>query len=295
MRRRLPSLVALRAFEAAARLLSFKAAAEELAVTPTAVSHQIRSLEAQLETPLFTRKVRGIELTQAGADIAPAVGKALDDMVLAINRATSKNNTLTISTTPSFATLFLVPHLMEFYQRFPHYSVQLHTSTQMVDLHLDRHVDLVIRYGGEAQRGLNFEPIFSECFQAYIAPDLAAQQLAIDDLTLIQTDWQQRVLPDIHWNAWLEAANLPARDSNIIGFGEEAYVLQAAIAGKGIALASSILAKDLVDRNLLQPYSEEVRLQGQSYNLVGLSNNKHHKKITDFTQWLYSLNAVKQN
>ncbi len=293
MRKRLPSLVALRTFEAAARLLSFKKAAEELAVTSTAVSHQIRSLEAQLETPLFTRKVRGIELTQAGADIAPAVSKALDDMVIAIERATSKNNTLTISTTPSFATLFLVPHLMEFYQKFPHYSVQLHTSTQMVDLHLDRHVDLVIRYGGKPQRGLNFQPLFSESFYAYIAPSLALQELSIDDLTLIQTDWQQRVLPDIHWNSWLSAAGLPARESNIIGFAEESYVLQAAIAGKGIALASSILAKDLVDRNLLQLYQGEVGLQGQSYNLVGLSGSKDNKKVIEFSNWLQSLNALK--
>ncbi len=125
---RLPSPSALRTFESAARLGSFKAAAAELNVTATAVSHQIRALEDQLSVPLFVRKTRFIELTPAGRELAPVLTRALLDIRNALENVVSKEVIITVSTSSSFATLWLVPRLLKFYEMYPNYRVQLDTT-----------------------------------------------------------------------------------------------------------------------------------------------------------------------
>ncbi|WP_194842686.1 LysR substrate-binding domain-containing protein [Endozoicomonas sp. OPT23] len=289
---RLPSLVALKAFEAAARLGSFKAAAEELHVTPTAISHQIKTLEEQLQTALFTRRIRSIYLTDAGKALSPTITRAFGDISEAIDVVTARNQVITLSTTPSFATLFLVPRLIDFYEKYPQYSVQLDTSTQSLDLQRNRHIDLVIRYGSETPRGGVGECFLQETFGAYVASSMVLDRSAIRELPLIETEWQQNVLQEVNWTSWIQKARFEWMTNNIIRFKEESHVLQAAVAGKGIALASSVLVEDFLTRNLLKAYQPEVQVDGSRYQIIYRPESIQHRKVIDFIHWLQTDSAV---
>ncbi len=168
---RIPSPSALRTFEAAARLGSFKAAAMELSVTPTAVSHQIRTLEEHLEVPLFIRRTRAVELTASGRRLSEAVHQGFQRIMLALEEVSATESVLTVSTTPAFASLWLVPKLGRFQERHPEFQIQLDTGTSPIDLERDRRVDIAIRYGAGPYPGLYTTPLFDETFGAYASPD----------------------------------------------------------------------------------------------------------------------------
>lgn len=283
---RLPPLPALRAFEAAARLGSFKAAAEELYVTPTAISHQIRSLESTLGVGLFKRKTRSVELTEVGRALAPALTRGFLEIRSALENALEQVSVITLSTTPAFAALRLVPELPKFYELEPDIRIQIDTSTQPVDLHRDRGTDLAIRYSVQVPEGLAQFPLVAERFIALAAPALAGTDFT-EEGTLLETRWQQPVLGDVSWKDWFEAAGLPPPDeSRIVTFDEELYVLQAAIAGRGVVLASSVLAADFIARDLLHPVREDVALRGASYRALALPGTVDNRKIQAFLDWL---------
>ncbi len=288
---RLPSPSALRTFESAARLGSFKAAAAELNVTATAVSHQIRALEDQLSVPLFVRKTRFIELTPAGRELAPVLTRALLDIRNALENVVSKEVIITVSTSSSFATLWLVPRLLKFYAMYPDYRVQLDTTTKPVNLKQDRRIDVAIRYGRGSYDDLDEVPLFEEAFGAYVSPTLLPLDDGLGDLKLIETAWQQDVLHDINWKAWLTAANEETANTRVVSFNEEEHVVQAAIAGQGIALVSSILVDDLVKRGLLVPYRSDVHLSGATYTALCLPEQKHAQKIHAFLTWLTTVDS----
>ncbi len=292
---RLPSLPALRTFESAARLGSFKAAAGELVVSATAVSHQIRALEEQLDVPLFVRKTRKIELTAVGEELAPVLTRTFLDIRNALEAITSEEAVITVSTSPSFATLWLVPRLLDFYAKYPKHCVQLDTTTRVINLKQDRRVDVAIRYGQSLHDGLNATPLFDETFGAYLSPSLFPHDQKLEDLTLIETAWQQDVLADISWKHWLKAANINSTNPTIVQFDEEEHVLQAAIAGQGVALASSILAADCVNRNLLTPYRGEIQLKGAVYTALCLPEQRSTKKVDIFLDWLTSSRLSRAN
>jgi len=283
---RLPPLPALRAFEAAARLGSFKAAADELFVTPTAISHQIRSLESTLGMGLFERRTRSVALTEVGRALAPALTRGFLEIRSGLENALDQVTVIHLSTTAAFATLRLVPELPRFYEREPEIRVKIDTSTQRVDLHRERGTDLVIRYSAHPQAGLAELPLMAEHFLAMAAPSLVGTDIARDG-TLLATSWQQPVLGDVNWARWFEVAGLPAfEESRLVTFDEELYVLQAAIAGRGIALASSVLAADLLARGLLQPLDCAVALPGASYRALALPRTMESRKIRTFVEWL---------
>ncbi len=283
---RLPPLPALRAFEAAARLGSFKSAAEELYVTPTAISHQIRSLESTLGVGLFERKTRSVELTEVGRALAPALTRGFLEIRFALENALEQVSVINLSTTPAFATLRLVPELPRFYELEPDIRVKIDTSTQLVDLYRDRGTDLVIRYSVDPPEGLANVPLMTEQFIAMAAPALAGTDLTGDG-TLLETRWQQPVLGGVSWSDWFEAAGLAAPDERrLVTFEEELYVLQAAIAGRGVVLASSALAADFIARGLLQPVRDDVVLPGASYRALALPRTVANRKIQTFLDWL---------
>ncbi|MEQ8496730.1 MAG: LysR substrate-binding domain-containing protein, partial [Gammaproteobacteria bacterium] len=277
---------ALRAFEAAARLGSFKAAAEELFVTPTAISHQIRSLESTLGVGLFERRTRSVALTEVGRALAPALTRGFLEIRSGLESALDQVAVINLSTTPAFAALRLVPELPRFYACEPDIRVKIDTSTQLVDLHRDRGTDLVIRYSAHPQEGLADLPLMTEHFLALAAPSLVGTDIATEG-TLLETRWQQPVLDDVSWADWFAAAGLPGPDeSRLVTFDEELYVLQAAIAGRGIALASSVLAADIIARGLLQPMANAVVLPGASYRALALPRSLENRKIQAFLDWL---------
>lgn len=288
---RLPSPSALRTFESAARLGSFKAAADELNVTATAISHQIRALENQLGVPLFVRKTRSIELTAAGRELAPVLMRAFLDIRNVLENVVSKEAVVTVSTSSSFATLWLVPRLIMFYEEYPDYCVQLDTTTRPINLKHDRRIDVAIRYGHGPYDGLDETLLFEESFGAYVSPALLPLDRGLSDFNLIETAWQQDVLTDINWKAWLASAKQEATNNRVILFNEEEHVVQAAIAGQGIALVSLVLVDDLVNRDLLVPYRSDVQLPGAAYTALCLPEQRDARKIDAFLTWLTTLNA----
>ena len=284
---RLPSPAALRTFEAAARLGSFKRAAEDLSVTPAAVSHQIRTLEKLIGTALFVRNTRAVELTTQGERLAPALHSAFLLIRDAVEDIQAAETVLTVSTTPAFATLRLVPRLPDFYARHPGVSVQIEASTAAVDLRRDRRVDVAIRYGVGPYEGLHAVPLMGEQFGVYCAP--AAVDRFSDPCVspLFETHWREKVLQDVSWAHWLAAAGLDpsAAGPRVTSFPEEHYVLQAAIAGQGLALASSILAQDFVLAGLLVLLHPETALAGSGYTLLCMSDRVQATKTRRFLEW----------
>jgi DNA-binding transcriptional LysR family regulator len=284
---RLPSPSSLRTFEAAARLGSFKAAAAELGVTPTAVSHQIRALEDALGAALFVRRTRSIELTQAGARLARAVHAAFVTIRGAVEEIAEAEQVLTVTTTAAFATLRLMPRLPSFEARWPGLRLRVETGSEPVDLRRDRRVDVAIRYAAEVPEGAHAAPLLTERFGAYAAPgwlegDPSAARV------LIETAWRRPVLAHVGWDAWFASAGgAPRRDAQILRYEEEHYVLQAAIAGHGVALMSSALVGDTVRQGLLTPIRPDVDVPGATgtYTALCAPDRRHERKIARFMDW----------
>ncbi|WP_438859909.1 LysR family transcriptional regulator, partial [Achromobacter spanius] len=170
-------VTALRTFEAAARLRSFKLASAELAVTPTAVSHQIKLLERQVGVALFDRVPRGVRLTDSGARLFASVHGALLEISQTLDalRPEPASGALTLSTTHSFAALWLVPRLGRFYQAYPQYQLNLQTGADAVDLLQDASVDVAVRYSRQRYPALHTAATLPEWFGVYGAPTQIAQ------------------------------------------------------------------------------------------------------------------------
>ncbi len=287
---RLPPLSSLRAFEAAARLGSFKDAAEELFVTPAAVSHQVRTLEDALGVALFVRRPRQVELTDVGRALAPALNRGFVELRKGVDTAMEQIPVLTVSTTPAFAALRLVPALSAFHAAEPHLRVELDTSMRAIDLHRDSRIDVAIRYGRGTFEGLHNTPVTHEWFLALAAPGRFDPQDLDSDTPLLGTRWQRPTLGDLHWARWFaESKRVLLSHRRIIEYGDELHVLQAAVAGHGIALGSNVLAADLIDRELLEPLCPDQRLRGGDYVAVCLPKRAREPKIASFVAWLSDL------
>jgi LysR family transcriptional regulator, glycine cleavage system transcriptional activator len=282
-------LNALRAFESAARLLSFKAAAEELSVTPTAISHQIRSLESWLGMPLFERLPRRVRLTDAGQRLFHSLHGALLDIAQSVDSLRPQRSTthLTISTTAAFAALWLVPRLGRFYGRHPNINVRLDTHCDVIDLHQDASVDLVVRYSLDTYSNLYGLCLFDERFGVYGSPEqvaLATRQPP----TLISVRWHNSKLYALGWEAWCAQAGESwlTREPCMREYDEEHYALQAAIAGQGLVLASNILVSESVASGLLVGYRPQIQIDGAGYSALCVPGRERHPPVRAFFQWV---------
>lgn len=282
-------LTALRAFESASRLLSFKAAAEELSVTPTAISHQVRALEDWLGVALFERLPRQVRLTEGGERLFRSLHGALLEVAQSVDtlRPQRSGSSLTLSTTAAFAALWLVPRLGRFYAQHPDINVRLDTHCEVIDLHQDASVDLVLRYSLDAYPNLYGLCLFDESFGVYGSPEqvaLAARRTP----TLISVHWYNSKLYAHGWQAWCEKSGehwlnpAPA----IREYDEEHYALQAAIAGQGLVLASNILVSQSVASGLLVPYRGEVQVDGAGYSALCVPGRERHPPVRAFFAWL---------
>jgi DNA-binding transcriptional LysR family regulator len=283
---RFPSASALRVFDAAARLGSFKAAAEELGVSPTAVSHQIRSLEEQLSLALFVRRTRRVELTEAGTRLAAATSVAFQQITDALEDLTQSERTLTVSTVPAFAALWLAPRLGAFEALNPDIRVRVETSAELVDLTRDRRVDLAIRYGGGDYAGVETMPLATETLGAFGAPDYVRNLTRLSDAVLISTRWVSRTLPAFTWDDWAEAASETGPETGLRHFDQEQEVIQAGLAGQGLILMSSLLVGDMVRRGWLMPYKPDIVLPGLTYSAVTTEAHAGVGKVRRFLSWL---------
>ena len=282
-------LTALRAFESASRLLSFKAAAEELSVTPTAISHQIRALEDWLGVALFERLPRQVRLTEGGERLFRSLHGALLEVAQSVDtlRPQRSGSSLTLSTTAAFAALWLVPRLGRFYAQHPNINVRLDTHCEVIDLHQDASVDLVLRYSLDDYPNLYGLCLFDESFGVYGSPEqvaLAARRTP----TLISVHWHNSKLYAHGWEAWCAKSgeNWLKPQPAIREYDEEHYALQAAIAGQGLVLASNILVSESVASGLLVPYKSEVVVDGAGYSALCVPGRERHPPVRAFFAWL---------
>lgn len=287
---KLPPLNSLRSFEAAARHLSFSKAAEELYVTPAAVSHQIKSLEEWLGVPLFKRLNRTVILTEIGQTYLITVRDALEMLSNATERILKREagGALTVSTLPSFAARWLVPRISRFRDKHPDMDVRISAVDQLTDFARDD-VDLVIRYGSGVYPGLHSELLLNEDIMFPVcSPSLleGAHPLRTpQDLvyhTLLHDDMR------VDWTAWLAAAGVEGVDPKKgVTYNDSSMLLMAAMAGQGVALGRSTLAaEDLEAGRLVKPFDMELR-GTYSYYVVYPPERGDDPNIQAFSEWLF--------
>lgn len=287
---KMPPLNAVRAFEAAARHLNVTRAAEELFVTQAAVSHQIKSLEDWFGLPLFRRVGRGIRLTDAGQEFFATARDALSDIADAARRvqAGDTDGVLTVSTTDSFASSWLVPRLRRFREAHPDVEIRLTTSDRMVDLARED-VHVAIRFGAGQWPDNHVETLFEEDVFPVCSPDLLETGPKLQgpaDLkhhTLIHDD----LIPD--WETWLRASGVADEVDYTKGpyYTRSNLVIQAAVAGEGIALGrSALVAADMAAGRLVKPFEFSLPAEYCFY-FVCLPGAVESAKIGAFRDWLF--------
>ncbi len=296
MPQRLPSLNALRAFEAAARHLSLTKAARELHVTPAAVSHQVRALEADLGVSLLRRVKGEFVLTETAQTVLPVLRAGFDQIAEAARRlrADEARHFLTISVGPTFAATWLVRRLGAFKAAFPEIDVRLQTTDQVVDFARDG-VDVGIRFGAGDYPGLQAVRLFDEEIYPVCSPGLLERGPPLDspaDLaqhTLLHVEWTWALTKGetLDWQLWLRAAGAQQVDA-LRGprFSHTSLALQAAIEGQGLALGSESLARDdLTAGRLVRPF-DVVLPVNFAYYLIYPEETAERPKIANFRHWI---------
>lgn len=286
----LPSLTGLRAFEVAARHMSFTLAAAELNVTQTAVSHQIRRLEEQLGFPLFIRRNRALLLTREAQDYLPSIRSAFEDLRRATERLRRPNHggVLIISTTASLATKWLVPRVAAFQDANPGVEVRITTSASLVDFRRDE-VDLAVRYGRGSWSGLRADWLMADHSFPVCSPSLPSKSKPLqrpEDLahhTLLHT-----MVSREDWQLWLTASGLPLSLAARRGlmFDQGFMAIQAAMDGLGVALGRTHLVEaDITAGRLIAPF-EMLLPQDAGYYVVTPEATADVGKISLFREWL---------
>jgi len=284
-RSRLPPLPALRAFEAVARRLSFKQAADELSVTPTAISHQIRQLETHLGRRVLDRTPRAVALTTEGAalyEVTRSGFEAIAEVVERIREGAGAPR-ITLSSTAAFLGHWLTSRLQSLRRDLPAIDLRLHASDAAVDLRAGG-IEAAIRYG----KGpfANAVKLCNDTFAPVCSPRLGIKTLAdLRRATLIHIDGRRRPLPLPDWRHWCEKAKARQVDTNSgQHFPDSLLAVQAAIAGQGVAIVSLVLVSDALKAGLLvAPFS--VVLPGDAYHFVCAEGVEHRADITSLRAW----------
>ncbi len=301
MKRRLPPLNAIRAFESAARLSSITDAADELSVTPTAISHQIRHLESLLDVKLFERTGRNIKLTAQGERILPEVTLGMDSLAAAFEEVygTIDRNTINISTTREFARYWLQPRLGDFYQRFPGHTLNISTSEKCAALD-GSEVDLVVRYGpkpaeveeGKARAKDQEICLFQEHYLAAVSKSLVDTDNSephINDLSslrLIDIRWEKSSLLCPSWKKWFEIEGIDNfNDYQHMSF--DAYNLAFDSLKRGFGAA--LLSRTIIDS---EEFCEQLvclkgpELPGYYYRIINTASGSRKVSVQDFIDWI---------
>lgn len=281
-------MASLRAFEAAARHRSFKRAAAELAVTPTAISHQVRALEEYLGVRMFERRARQVALTADAQPLYAVLREGLDSFAHAVGQLTTSRAraAVTISATTAFTAKWLVPRVSRFQALHADIDLHLHASDDTVDVGASG-VDLAIRYGHGPYPDLTSIPLIADRFAPVVNPALGLR--SPDDLRkvpLIHFEWGNPDPRHPTWPSWFRAAGIAEIDPvSVLRFSEESHAIQAAVAGQGAALLSLTLVRDELDRAVLhQPFGPIV--SGLTYHLVEASGQTSIPRVQAVRSWL---------
>jgi LysR family transcriptional regulator, glycine cleavage system transcriptional activator len=280
----------MRAFEAAARHLSFKRASAELAVTPTAISHQIRLLEDWIGLKLFERRPRQLLLTIEGQRLYPALRDGFDSFAKAVAnlQARRSRSVVTLSATRAFTARWLVPRTPSFAAANPGMDLRLHAAEEPVDFNKTA-IDVALRYRRVGYSGLKAEELFRNEFAPVASPNLGLREPTdLRRQTLIHFEWYRTDPESPIWPFWLEHAGM--RDFEPKGeltFTDESHAIQAALAGQGVALLDLMLVADeLGSGALVQPFGPV--LPGNRCFLVYPEPVAESEKIAAVRSWIWS-------
>jgi LysR family transcriptional regulator, glycine cleavage system transcriptional activator len=300
---RLPALNALRAFESAGRQLSFTRAAEELGVTPGAISQQIRQLEEFAGAPLFRRTGRQVLLTEAGKAALPLLTHAFEQMAEAVHhmKAPARRDRLMISSAPSFAAKWLAPRLERFQVAHPEAEVWISADIALTDFNLSD-IDLAVRHGKGVYEGLRAEKIMSESVLPVCSPALlkgekplrAPADLVRHVLLHDESPENDPSRPD--WTSWLSARGVKGVDGRRgPRFNQSSLVVEAAAAGRGVALAKrAIAAGDLESGRLVAPFADGSSDIDFAYWMVWPKWRTPSKLARTFVAWVKAEAAQEQ-
>jgi LysR family transcriptional regulator, glycine cleavage system transcriptional activator len=300
--RKLPPLGSLRAFEAAARRMSFREAATELGVTPTAVSHQIRLLEDICGQPLFRRRPRPLALTDAGERLFPALRNGFDAFATTIASVSAGvgPRPLRVTSPNAFASRWLVPRLPKWREKHPNTPLEIIGTDAVLDLRAGD-ADVAIRYARRMPPELAAQEIFRDTFFPICSPELLAKytrqiERAADLLhyPLIHFDWMNRDPEAPTWRRWLATARsvdpgIPdTNEAWDLSFREELHAIDAVAAGQGIAICSDVvLDRDLKIGTLVKAH--DLSLPGYGFYLLYVPNHPQQPNIEAFSAWMRSV------
>lgn len=289
--RKLPPLSALRAFEAAARHESAKRAAEELSVTATAISHQIRSLEESLGVALFVRKPRKLELTASGRELKEVLEGAFDSISAAVERLRSapQRHTVTLTTTPVIASRWLLSWVCMLRETHPTIDLRIHASHDTVALD-GVTADIAIRYGDGRWPGMVAEKLLDNTFIPACSPLLGLSD--INDLPnhpLIHFHSPSAGTGPVDWAGWQKLAKVPGLDISAgLVFSDETHAVSAAVGAQGVALMSRELIEDeLAAGRLVQPFGPEIKVK--AFYLVYPESRKSEPVIQAVRDWVMAV------
>ena len=297
-RNALPPLDLLVGFEAAARHLSFTKAGAELHLTQSAVSRQIKELEEQLGAPLFQRRHRALTLTEAGHQMYASTAQVLATMRAATERirAQSGRRTLAVTTTHSFAALWLIPRLAGFTRDHPGVDVRITAETRVQDLERDG-LDIALRHGPAALAGPNAVRLFGEKVFPVCSPKLLKKKPLqkpsdLQHHVLLQYDDPDGRHPWLHWKTWLEVERIAdLRPASTLSFSGYEQIIPAAVAGHGVALGRSPLVKDLLaSGELVAPFKSQAD-PARAYFAILSANAAGRPEVRDFVEWLKAESA----
>jgi DNA-binding transcriptional LysR family regulator len=284
----IPPLTTLQAFEAVARRRSFSLAAAELHLTPSAISHQVARLEDLLGWRLFERSARGVELTAAGRQYLQRVANALG----AINTATEDlrhglQDTLYLHSSPSFASLWLMPRIARFTERHPGISLVLSASHEHSDFQLGQ-TDIDIRYGLPSWPHLEVRPVFTERIVPLASPEFIRRHALRTPPDLVRTPLIQSSVNVLQWSDWFARFCSTVHPDRIaLRFDRAMMSLDAAVQSLGVALESAALGGALIASGRLQPvFGEEMSMTVQAHFLVYPARHTARPQVASFVQWL---------
>lgn len=288
MSRHLPSLNALKVFEAAARYENFTVAANELCVTQGAVSHQVKALEAELGLKLFIREQQRLILTEAGRFYLEIARDALDRLAAGTERLLQRQTAgaLTVSTSPNFASKWLVPRLGRFAESHPEIDLRISASLHHVDFARED-VDLAIRHGDGHWPGLHVMRLCVEQLFPVCSPRLLRGRKGLQQPENLRYHLLLHVDDTSTWTRWLQAASLEnMRVANGAVFNQASMAIDAAVDAQGIVLGrTALVARDLVAGRLVCPFGPAVSVP-YAYWLVCPKANADLPKIASFRNWL---------
>lgn len=287
---RLPPLTALRAFDAAARHMSFAKAADELNVTPAALSFQIKSLEEHLGAPLFRRLNRAVELTEAGHALAPDAQSAFETLSAGWRAAlrTQDHQSLTVTAGPAFTAKWLAPRLYDFAQAHPEIELRFSASLRIMDFARDT-IDVAIRFGTGPDAGLYSLPLADEWVVPVMLPDMAARYPTPADLakaTLIVDNSIDFLSPPVNWAAWFAAMGVTSPKAYGPVFSQADHAIDAAFAGVGVVLGRrALVIKDLAEGRLVAPFPQALKTSGR-FRFICHEGAETRPQIDAFKNWI---------